>query len=546
MNLKRDRVTTLRDGEIPRQHLGSLDGLRGLAALGVFGVHFNQVVNLQGQAGPFDISRLLTNGNTGVALFFVLSGFLLSIPYWRAQFTREDHVDLKAYTIRRLARILPAYYLCLLIILAAKAYAGHAPDWSNILSHALFTFNLRDAHILSLNPPFWTLAVEMQFYLFLPLVFYGLRTLSPKTAFGVVIVLCLGSYLANYAMMSHLIARDQWPVTLSLAGPLAVQISGASSLVLTYSTLAHLTYFFIGMATAWLFLRTGHDHGEASGALRQIPDIVFWTGGAAVLIIISTPLDEVLQVPFGRYNWPIVPVLLAAIVITGPSAKSAIAFFGWGPIRWFGIISYGVYIYHYPLQKVTAKVFGVGGLNVMQHWLLFGVLSLAATILVAAASYAVIERPILRAARGGHSARRPQRAHDKTPEDTERAQVVMSLRPDQLSYLRKLCEQRGTSLSGAVRYVISHFMKDLERSSLPGGEPSEASVVLDRYAKSSGGNQTRDGSEGHDYQQVVTLRTEQVEFLRGLSTRLESDMSRTAQMIVDQFIKDTSVKQKTT
>jgi peptidoglycan/LPS O-acetylase OafA/YrhL len=511
--------------------------------LGVFGVHFNQVVELQGQAGPFDVNRLLTNGNTGVALFFVLSGFLLSIPYWRAQFTRDDHVDLKTYTIRRLARILPAYYLCLLIILAAKAYAGHSPDWSNILSHALFTFNLRDGHILSLNPPFWTLAVEMQFYVLLPLVFYGLRTLSPSTAFGVVIIVCLGSYLANYAMMSHLIARDQWPVTLSLAGPFAVQISGANSLVLTYSTLAHLTYFFIGTATAWLFLRTRDDRGEASRALGQIPDLIFWTSGAAVLLIISTPLDDVLQVPFGRYNWPIVPVLLAATVITGPSAKSATAFFGWSPIRWFGIISYGIYIYHYPLQRVTAMVLGAGGLDVKQHWLLFGVLSLAATILVAAASYAVVERPIMRAARGKHSARGPLQAHGKTSQDVERAQVVMSLRLDQLSYLRHLSEQRGTSLSGAARYVISRFMKDLERSSPPGDEPAQAFPVLDSSGP-SGHRRAHDDNDNREYQQVVSLRTEQVEFLRTLSTRLGADMSRTAQMILDEFMKDTTVGQK--
>jgi len=50
-------------------HIAGLDGLRALACLAVFGVHFQQAVSLQGNIGPFDLARFLENGNTGVALF---------------------------------------------------------------------------------------------------------------------------------------------------------------------------------------------------------------------------------------------------------------------------------------------------------------------------------------------------------------------------------------------------------------------------------------------------------------------------------------------
>lgn len=65
--------------------LTDLDGLRGIACLMVFAVHFGQLSRLQGSFGYFELGRLLENGNSGAALFFALSGFHLSLPYWQAQ-----------------------------------------------------------------------------------------------------------------------------------------------------------------------------------------------------------------------------------------------------------------------------------------------------------------------------------------------------------------------------------------------------------------------------------------------------------------------------
>ena len=74
---------------IRRRRIEGLDGLRALAALGVFGVHPDQIVRFTGKIGPNELPRLLANGNHGVALFFTLSGFLLSMPFWRARMSRS-------------------------------------------------------------------------------------------------------------------------------------------------------------------------------------------------------------------------------------------------------------------------------------------------------------------------------------------------------------------------------------------------------------------------------------------------------------------------
>jgi len=527
------------------RYFGSLDGLRGLAALGVFGVHFNQSVQLQGQLGPFDLERFLANGNTGVALFFVLSGFLLSIPFWSAHRNpARISIDLKVYAIRRLARILPAYYFCLVVILLAKIITGHMPSVNNVLSHFLFTYNLKDWNILSLNPPFWTLVVEMQFYLLLPFLFMVLRRLNTSAAFVVVIVLSIGTYLANYGLMSLLLNRDQWPLAVDLIWPFALYISGPDSFVLKYSTLAHLTYFLIGMATAWLFINLEDSRQRCHHRYGWANDVIFWASSLIVLVILATPVDDVLQLPFGRYNWPVVPVLLAMMIFTGPNARFAGAILEWAPIRLFGVISYGVYIYHYPLQKVTAKAMAAGGLVVTQYWVVFGAISFMATILMASLSYALLERPFMRMVKRKTFFQRLDGINSEEVETSEWTRVVLEFTVEQTTYLNYLSKEKGKSLSGVTRYVISQFIRGLEQGGAHlENSRGESSLAVNPHV-SVHGVREQDRPNSCVYQQLVNLRTEQAEFIRELSVRLEISRSRTAQMIVDDFIKHRGIGQE--
>src|SRR2546430_2063210 len=99
------------------RYIAGLDGLRAIAALAVFGVHLQQMTGLKGSFGPFDVERLLANGNTGVCLFFMLSGFLLSLPFYGSQAVLQHGSSGMGwsigYAIRRIGRIVPVYYLAL-------------------------------------------------------------------------------------------------------------------------------------------------------------------------------------------------------------------------------------------------------------------------------------------------------------------------------------------------------------------------------------------------------------------------------------------------
>jgi peptidoglycan/LPS O-acetylase OafA/YrhL len=367
--------------------LPALDGLRGLACLLVFGVHFGQITKVGGQAGPFDLHRFLANGNTGVAIFFTLSGFLLSMPFWAACRREAPPPAILPYLERRAARILPAYYACLTAVAVANRLWEESGGWTNLALHYALLFNLSERSVFGVNPPFWTIAVEIQFYILLPWLFLSTRSLGVRGGVAGLAVAGAAGY-ACYAWLGSI-------ATGATAGAALQAPAGEVSPVLTYSLLAHLPHFLLGAVA-------GAGAARAAAAARAAPragDAVAIGSLAFVLLVIATPLDEILQVPWGRYNLPFVPVAIALLVSTAPHSAAARAIFdhwSWGGL---GRISYGVYLYHLPVQHVTARAMARMSMSAERDWLVFGLASFVLTVVVATLSHRLLEEPVLRAVR---------------------------------------------------------------------------------------------------------------------------------------------------
>lgn len=370
------------------EHISGLDGLRALACLAVFGVHFQQAVLLKGNIGPFDLARLLENGNTGVALFFVLSGFLLSIPFWRGLERDEPAPRWRTFWLKRAARILPAYFLCLTLLVVHNQLWEETGEASNILLHYLLLFNYSPQHIFSINPPFWTLAVEVQFYALLPLIFLVIAAFPRAFRAPAVVGLGMLAYAAQIWMIQCEPCRVWWPWS--------GQNDVAQNPAFTYSLLAHLPHFLLGVLGGWGYpvlkaVRRHHFSAVQGGA-----EWVVWIAAALIIVILATPLDTRLAIPFGRYNLPFVPILLMLIVMSVSHTVLIKALLELGPVRWIGQVSYGVYIYHLPVLNVVGRYMRSAGLEVKEHWLVLFVSALSITFLVAAVSYYLVERPIFR------------------------------------------------------------------------------------------------------------------------------------------------------
>lgn len=163
------------------KYVAVADGLRAIFIFIISWYHIWQQSWLQPtlHIGSFtlDVYPLVRTGYMWVDGMLLLSGFLTFLPYARAMIARKPLPNTAAFYKKRVARILPAYLFCILLILFADAlpnamYSEPKYMWQDLLSHLTFTHTFFPFTYFSthLNVVLWTLAVEVQFYLIFPLL----------------------------------------------------------------------------------------------------------------------------------------------------------------------------------------------------------------------------------------------------------------------------------------------------------------------------------------------------------------------------------------
>jgi peptidoglycan/LPS O-acetylase OafA/YrhL len=157
----------------------ALTGLRGFAAVWVFVYHFwalevSAPVVLTIGCWQLDITKLFNSGGSGVQIFFVLSGFLLAQPFVQAYATpQRQRIPLVPYFIRRIARVFPAYYLQLAVLVCASSWWQFGPAPYSVTSwlvHLTMSFYMPPLFQDAILGVWWTLPIEFSFYLLLPLL----------------------------------------------------------------------------------------------------------------------------------------------------------------------------------------------------------------------------------------------------------------------------------------------------------------------------------------------------------------------------------------
>jgi peptidoglycan/LPS O-acetylase OafA/YrhL len=174
------------------KHYNYVDALRGLAILLVLAIHVGQNV-----AGITPLSYFIfTKGQYGVQLFFIVSAFTLFLSYSQ-RIIKDGKNAVKFFFIRRFFRIAPAYYCAIifysLLIVFARGLVLKNLDFSSILASVLFVNSFIPKAINYIPPGGWTIGTEMLFYLFIPLLFTRVKSLSGSIfLFFSVVVLSLG------------------------------------------------------------------------------------------------------------------------------------------------------------------------------------------------------------------------------------------------------------------------------------------------------------------------------------------------------------------
>ncbi len=350
----------------PFPHLPALDGLRGLAVVAVLCFH-----------GDW---RWAAGGFLGVSTFFTLSGYLITARLVH-DFGETGTVDLRAFWERRIRRLLPAAVttVAVVVILAAtmaSVFREHlAGDvvgaLTNMANWRFWAAQRSYASLFATQSPllhFWSLAIEEQFYLVFPLLAWLVlvKLRAKRAVFGLVVVV-----LAIAASVGS-----------TLAG-----LAGKSTLVY-YATPLRAAEILMGCALALVPLgRPAQRWSSAYG--RYVPMMAL---SACVLLWVATTKD---MRWLDRGGLPAYSLLSAAVVLGCVRVGPVQRILSLRPLRWLGSISYGLYLYHWPLfllfnqRRVRLEAGPRFALQV-------GV-SVGAALL----SYHLLERPILHGDRPG-------------------------------------------------------------------------------------------------------------------------------------------------
>jgi peptidoglycan/LPS O-acetylase OafA/YrhL len=360
-----------------------IEALRGVAIALVVLFHVQGVVT---GYSPF-VQRAATlpgafilGGHTGVTLFFVLSGFLLAPPFL-VEAMGGPVVARRTYFERRVRRIVPLYYL--FVVIASVATAGLT--WQVLCGIPfLFFVNSVVKPVPDLFPwsgVWWSLATEAQFYLLLPLLASVARRSSGRRVLAVLLALYVAAYVAAVAgWVEH--------------------GTQASRILLFASVFGRGPAFMLGALAAMLAPALRAATNSRSGRVRMAPDVVlmFVALGLGLLLQKVTAVSYIVA-ELHRQWWHIPEALLWSSVV--------LLFIAW-PVRarrWLcnrgmralGRWSYSLYLIHFPVLWFAFQTPGTplrcGGL--MEDLIAAGIL--AACVAASAFSYRFLERPFFTA-----------------------------------------------------------------------------------------------------------------------------------------------------
>jgi peptidoglycan/LPS O-acetylase OafA/YrhL len=377
---------------MPVSRSAGADLLRALAILLVMFWH------LPTTATPALLTGLKAYGWVGVDLFFVLSGYLIGAQLL-TPIARGERLDLRAFFLRRSLRILPAF-LVVLALYAILPFLWEAPDMPPLWRFITFTMNFDLAY--QLKGTFshaWSLCVEAQFYLILPLVLLLLgRIRSATPAFAVAILIVLIGMVLRFAIWNEAIGARLEMGNYKGLGFLYLKD-------IYYPTYCRLDGLVFGVLLAAVKIFW-------PGSWRHTDSRVMFAGGAAFLAA---------SLALAAYRGALAPTQAHLPTLSLPGAVAAYPLFAFGCTlilaslikaeamlsRWrlpgatlVAALSYSLYLTHKLVMHLDGLVIGTDRL---QGWT--GLLVYFSTSLVAASAlWLVIERPFLRM-RGGISTR---------------------------------------------------------------------------------------------------------------------------------------------
>lgn len=366
-----------------RAHSGSylpeIDGLRFLAIIPVIISHILISIVRNGNNAEVDWSRdawvynLLNSGSAGVLLFFGISGFILSKPYFEAH-RIGTQLNMRTYFLRRLIRIEPPYFIVLIVFYLAHVFLFHDPGVGvgNLLASLLYSHGFIYNDFSKVNPVAWSLEIEIQFYLLLPFFLKALLKLKNPVAAMLVLVLI-------FSMISQFVPLEKAHLRLSI--------------------FSCFHFFLAGMIVAYQKVN-----------VAKIPAFTNWQ--SISLVVMSFVIFITGQVYSYTYLYQIQCIAVFVLLFLSQYSRLFSSILSIRLLSIIGGMCYTIYLLHYAMAHLLSKV--ALGMYSTGYWLgdffLYVIPLLLLILVICALVFPVLERPFMKLAQGVNKNTRYQEA----------------------------------------------------------------------------------------------------------------------------------------
>ena len=355
-----------------------LHGLRGLAAMAVLLYHWKSTYPQAAvalQEVPFlgtewDKFFFVSLGWNGVHWFFVLSGYLLAGKLLH-DLTTANARTIAHFWQRRVLRIYPAVWLQLSLLLPLTWWLGQAPDyeWQAVVANYLLWTDPLPGGVSFYNGVYWTLPLELSFYLLLPFVVLLHRRIGFWNVIGLALVITL-AWRFGIVWLNETGQAQISPIRMRtlLPGMLMVFMAGYAITRFPQQISDRTRY---GLLAAALVLYVAW-HQALVGLRDTLPNTHWFIASWEVVLgLLIALLVALLLKPLWPWRW-----------------------LGSRPLVWLGDMSFGIYLWHWPVLRLLRRVVPGHWSTVEGSWLAL-LVCLFITLPLAVASYRLVEKPVL-------------------------------------------------------------------------------------------------------------------------------------------------------
>lgn len=373
------------------RYLPVIDGLRFCAIMPVVLWHLNSRAwrafsarsdGNEGQALFETLNRWL-GAKTGVELFFVISGFILAMPFLRASREGRPGPSLKAFYLRRLTRLEPPYilatlaaFLFLFFTMSDAAKAMFAANngytlFDSLAASLLYVHGSLLKNLPEIIPVAWSLEIEFQFYILAPLIFYVFLVIKSNSLRSLIGILLMSILVLSINLIQE-------------------EIGSAIRFLL----FRYLHFFILGVVICHIFLAKNLLSNTLVKTITW--DFLF------LLALVTLMATETLMTDYRRQTPVFLELFrllaLGVLFFSAFSGRVVSKLLSSAPVSLIGGMCYSIYLIHLPLQQVIVPKL-VALVSAEYYWVALGAvvaICLPLTLLVSLLFYLLVERPCMR------------------------------------------------------------------------------------------------------------------------------------------------------